>query len=166
MHTYSLLNILVIFELLGTFLIVFLSLPLLLFTLLVSMAPKRKSTLAQNPLHFDASSSSNSALSLFYSMMMMPTKHSRKTFLDKVFIRNAKSYWRTSPTLTFPLSFTIGNGSHYVTSRSLILSCSSKGFTLTCTRLIVQYLSSLLAFEVCAFLSHHNLLWMCFRFLG
>ena len=61
MHTYSLFNILVIFELLGTFLIVFLSLPLFLFMLVVSMAPKCKSTLTQNPLHSDASSSSNSA---------------------------------------------------------------------------------------------------------
>ena len=62
MHTYSLFNILVIFELLGTFLIVFLSLPLFLFTLVVSMALKRKSTPARNPLHSGASSSSNFAL--------------------------------------------------------------------------------------------------------
>ena len=61
MHTYSLFNIFVIFELLGTFLIVFLSLPLFLFTLVVSMAPKRKSTSARNPLHSGASSSSDSA---------------------------------------------------------------------------------------------------------
>ena len=61
MYTYSLFNILVIFELLGTFPIIFLSLPLFLFTLVVSMAPKRKSTPARNPLHSDASSSSNSA---------------------------------------------------------------------------------------------------------
>ena len=40
----------------------FLSLPLFLFTLVVSMAPKRKSTLARNLLHSGASSSSNSAL--------------------------------------------------------------------------------------------------------
>ena len=61
MHTYSLFNILVLFELLGTFLIVFLSLPLFLFTLVVSMAPKGKSTPTQNPLHSSASSSSDSA---------------------------------------------------------------------------------------------------------
>ena len=61
LHAYSLFNILVIFELLGSFLIVFLSIPLFLFTLVVSMAPKRKSTLARNPLHFGASSSSDSA---------------------------------------------------------------------------------------------------------
>ena len=39
----------------------FLSLLLFLFTLVVSMAPKRKSTPARNPLHSDASSSSDSA---------------------------------------------------------------------------------------------------------
>ena len=61
MYTYSLFNILVIFELFGTFLIVFLSLPLFLFTLVVSMAPKRKSTPAWNPLHSGASSSFDSA---------------------------------------------------------------------------------------------------------
>ena len=61
MHTYSLFNILVIFELLWTFLIVFLSLPFFLFTLVVSMALKCKSTPAQNPLHSSAFSSSNSA---------------------------------------------------------------------------------------------------------
>ena len=61
MYTYSLFNIFVIFELLGTFLIVFLSLPFFLFTLVMSMAPKRKSTPARNPLHSGASSSSDSA---------------------------------------------------------------------------------------------------------
>ena len=39
----------------------FLSLLLFLFTLVVSMAPKRKSTLARNLLHSSASSSSDSA---------------------------------------------------------------------------------------------------------
>ena len=103
-------------------------------------------------------------LSLFGSVMMMLTRHSRRTFLDEVFIRNAKSFWRTSPTLTFPLSFTVGNGSHCVTSWSLVLSCLSRSFTPTCTELIVQYLFSSLAFEVRAFLSHRNLLRMCFGF--
>ena len=41
------------------FLIVFLSLPLLLFTLVVSMAPKHKSAPSQNPLHSRTSSSSD-----------------------------------------------------------------------------------------------------------
>ena len=43
----------------GTFLIFSLSFPLFLFTLVVSMAPKRKSTLSRNPLRFGALSSSD-----------------------------------------------------------------------------------------------------------
>ena len=50
---------LILLMLLGTFLIVFLSLHLFLFTLVVSMAPKRKSTSAQNPLRSGASLSSD-----------------------------------------------------------------------------------------------------------
>ena len=60
MHTYFFSIYLIYLKLLGTFLIVFLSLPLFLFTLDVSMAPKRKSTLARNPLHSGASSSFDS----------------------------------------------------------------------------------------------------------
>ena len=62
MHTYSPFNILVIFDCLGLFWFSFLSLPLFLFTLVVSMAPKHKSTSARNPFHSCASSSFNSAL--------------------------------------------------------------------------------------------------------
>ena len=62
-------------------------------------------------------------LSLFNSVMMMPTKHSRRTFLDEAFIWNTKSYCRTFSTPTFPLSFTVRDGSHCVTSRSHVLSC-------------------------------------------
>ena len=43
----------------GTFLIFSLSFPLFLFTLVVSMAPKCKSTLSRNPLRSETSSSSN-----------------------------------------------------------------------------------------------------------
>ena len=50
---------LILLMLLGTFLIVFLSLHLFLFTLVVSMAPKRKSTPARNPLRSGAFSSSD-----------------------------------------------------------------------------------------------------------
>ena len=45
----------------GTFLIVSFSLPLFLFTLIMSMVSKRKSTPARNPLRFRASSSSDFA---------------------------------------------------------------------------------------------------------
>ena len=51
---------LILLLLLGTFLIVLLFfLPLILFMLVVSMAPKRKSTSARNPLRSGASSSSD-----------------------------------------------------------------------------------------------------------
>ena len=53
------------------------------------------------------------------SVMMMPLRHFRRTSLDKAFIRNAKSFCQTLPTLTFPLSFTVGDGSHCVTYRSM-----------------------------------------------
>ena len=76
-------------------------------------------------------------LSLFGSVMMMPTRHSQRTFLDAAFIRNTKSFWRTSPTPTFPMSFIVEDESHYMTSQSLVLSCLSKSFTPTCTGLIV-----------------------------
>ena len=105
-------------------------------------------------------------LLMFDSMMMMPVRHFRRTSLDKAFIRNAKSFCRTLPTPTFPLSFIVGDGSHCVMSRSPDLSCSFRIFTPTCTRLIIQYLSSSLAFDIHAFLSHRNLLQMCFRCLG
>ena len=59
MHTYSFFNILAIFELFGTFLIVSFFPLSLLFTLVVSMAPKFKSTPSRNLLHSKAFSSSN-----------------------------------------------------------------------------------------------------------
>ena len=90
MHTYSLFNILVIFELLGTFLIVFLSLPLFLFTLVVSMAPKRKSVPAWNPLHSGASLSFNSApLSLWFR-----DDDAHKAFLENFSRRGVRSEYQ------------------------------------------------------------------------
>ena len=59
-HTYLLFNIFDIIDVAWDFSdCSFLFLPLFLFTLVVSMAPKRKSTPARNPLHFGASSSSD-----------------------------------------------------------------------------------------------------------
>ena len=90
MHTYSLFNILVIFELLGNFLIVFLSLPLFLFTLVMSMAPKRKSISARNPLHSKASSSSDSA-SLF---LWFCDDDAHKAFSENFFKRGVHSEYQ------------------------------------------------------------------------
>ena len=95
-------------------------------------------------------------------VMMMPLRHFQRTFLDEAFIRNAKSSWWILQTPTFPLSFTVGDGSHCVTSQSPVLSCLSRSFTPTCTGLIGQYLFSSLVFEVHTCLSHRNWLWMCF----
>ena len=77
----------------GAFLIVFFFPLSILFTLVVFVTPKRKSTPTRNSLHSGASSSSDSTpLSLFGSMMMMPTRHSQRSFLDVAFILNAKSF--------------------------------------------------------------------------
>ena len=85
-----------------------------LFTLVVSMAPKRKSVSSRNTLHFGASSSSN----LTPSSIQFRDKDARKDFSE-----NAESFWRTSLTLTYSMSFTVGVGSHCVTSRSHVLPC-------------------------------------------
>ena len=61
MHMYFFSHILTIVNCFGTFLIISFSFPLFLFTLVVSMAPKRKSTPARNPFHSEASSSSDFA---------------------------------------------------------------------------------------------------------
>ena len=60
MHTYLIFNIFDIIDIALDYSdCSSLFLPLNLFTLVVSMAPKRKSTLARNPLHSSASSSSD-----------------------------------------------------------------------------------------------------------
>ena len=105
-------------------------------------------------------------LHLFGSVMRMPERPFRRTFLDEAFILNAKPFWRTSPTLTYPLSFTVGVESHCVPSWSYVHPCWSRSFTPTCMDLIFQYLILSLTFEVRALLSHRRLLWMCFVSLG
>ena len=82
------------------------------------------------------------------SMMIKPDRTFLRTFLDKAFIWNAKSFCQTSLTLIYPLSFIVGVGSHCVTSWSLVHPCLYMSSTLTCMELIIQYLSLLLAFEV------------------
>ena len=62
-------------------------------------------------------------LLLFGSMMRIPERTSQRSSLDKAFIRNAKSFFRTSPTLTYPLSFTVGVGCHCVMSLSPVHPC-------------------------------------------
>ena len=135
--------------------------PLFSFTLVMSMELKRKSAPSQNPLRFRASTLS---FLLFGSMMRMPERTSQRTFLNKVFIQNAESFWWTSLTLTYPMSFIVGVGSHCVTSRSHVHPCWFRSFTPTCMDSIIQYLSFILAFRVIALLSHCSLLQICFMF--
>ena len=85
-----------------------LSLPLLLFTLVVSMVPKRKSTLTRNPLHSEASLSSDSTL----SHIQFRDDDAFEAFLENF----SKRGNHTLLTPTFPLSFIVGDGSHYMTS--------------------------------------------------
>jgi len=96
------------------------------------MTPKRKSASSRNPLHFGASSSSD----LTPSSIWFRDKDARKDFSE-----NAESFWRTSLTLTYSMSFTVGVGSHCVTFWSHILPCWSRSFTPTCMNSILQYLS-------------------------
>ena len=98
---------------------------------------------------------------LFGSMMRTPERTSRRTFLDEAFIRNAKSFFWTSPTLTYPLSFTVEVRNHYVTSQSLVHQCWSRSSTPTCMDLIIQYLFLLLTFKVRALWSHQMLYLVC-----
>ena len=76
-------------------------------------------------------------LLLFGSMMMEPERTSWRTFVDKAFIRNATSFCSTFPILTYPLSFTVGVRSHFVTSRSPVPLWSYMSFTPICTESIL-----------------------------
>src|SRR6266702_1027940 len=103
MHTYSIFNILAIFAMCWDFFDC-LSLSLsFLFTLVVSMTPKR-SQLCPGTLFLPGHRIHLILLPLLFGFVMrMPERTSRRTFLDKVFIRNAESFWWTSPTLTYPM---------------------------------------------------------------
>ena len=57
----------------------------------------------------------------FVSVMRRPGRTSRRTFLNAAFIQNTKLSFRIFSILTFPLSSTVGVGSHCVASRSLAL---------------------------------------------
>ena len=57
----------------------------------------------------------------FGSVMRRLLRISLRTFLDKAFIRNAKSSYQIFLILTYPLSSTVGVRSHCVVPRSLAL---------------------------------------------
>ena len=82
------------------------------------------------------------------SVMIKPVKTFRRTFLDEVFIRKAKSSFQIFPILTFPLSSIVGVRSLFMASQSLVPPWLYKSFTSICTNLITLYLISSLTFEV------------------
>ena len=138
MHTYLIFNIFDIIVVAWDFSnCSSLFLPLILFMLVVSMSPKRKSTPAQNPFRSKASLSFDPSPSNVRFRDDDAFKDFWRTFLDETFIQNAKSFCQTLSTSTFPLSFTVGDGSHCVTSQLPVLLCLSRSFTPTCTRLII-----------------------------
>ena len=72
-------------------------------------------------------------LLMYSSMMIKPERTFQRTFVDEAFIRNAKSSYQIFLILNYPLSFTVGVGSQYVTSRSLVPLWSYRSFTPICT---------------------------------
>ena len=79
MHTYSISIYLLYLNYVVAFLIVSFSLPLFLFTLVVSIATKRKSTPSRNPLRFGTSSSSSNPTP---SYIRFRDEDARKAFLE------------------------------------------------------------------------------------
>ena len=141
-----------IYQLLGTFLIVslylFLSLPLMLVA---------SWHLSVNPLRPRTFFILENLLPLFLltplplplgSLMRRPNWTSLRTFHDVAFIQNAKSFCQIFLTLTYPLSSTVGIRSHYVAPRLCALLRSYRSSTPICMDLITLYPSFLLAFEV------------------
>ena len=141
-------------------------LPLNLFTLVVSMAPKRKSTPAQNLLHCSASSSTDPSPS---------TVRFRDDIAFKAFSKNFSRQGIHLKRQVILMDFVDTDLPSIIHSKGweslcdvpiTCFSCLSRSSTPTCTRLIGQYLFSSLAFEVRTFLSHRSLLRMCFGSLG
>ena len=88
-----------------------------------SMAPKQKSTLARNPLRSGAASFSSPSDSTPSHVQFCDDKARKdfsKNFSNEAFIRNAKLFYQTFSILIFPLSSTVGVGSYYVASQSLV----------------------------------------------
>ena len=125
------------------------------------MAPKHKSTPSQNPLHSGAFSSSDPTP----SHVRFRDEKARKDVSEK-FSRRGIHLERQVilldfMILTYPLSSTIGVGSHCVAPQSLALPWSYKSLTPICMDLILQYLNFLLAFEVRALWSFQILYPRC-----
>ena len=137
----------------GTFLIVSLSLPLFLFTLVVSMAPKRKSTPSQNPLRSGASSSSDPTP----SHIRFRDEDARKDFSKNFSRRGVHSEHQV-----ILANFANTNIPDVIHSRGWESLCDGP---ITCSSMLIQeFYSNLilsLTFKVRALLSHRKLLRMC-----
>ena len=116
-----------ILKLLGTFLIVSLSLslPFSLFLTLVALWHLNVSLLRPRTFfvlgHFLLLLHLTPLLIMSDSMMRRPNRTSWRTFNGAAFIRNAKSFCQIFLTPPYPLSSTVGVGSHYVASQSRAL---------------------------------------------
>ena len=108
-----------------------------LFTLVVSMAPKRKSTPARNPLHSSASSSTDPSPSNVRFCDDNAFKAFSKNFSRRGIHSERQVVLSDFADTDLPLSFIVEDGSHCVTSWSHVLLCLSKSFTPTCIGLIV-----------------------------
>ena len=84
------------------------------------------------------------------SVMKRPNRTSRRTFHDEAFIRSTKLFYQIFLTLTYPLSSTVGVGSHYAAPQSCFFPWSYRSSIPLCTDLITLYPSSSLAFRVYA----------------
>ena len=93
----------------------------LFLALVCSMAPKNSNPLCPRTLFVLGHPFLPMTLHLLmYGSVIKPKRTLRRTFLDEVVIWNAKSSYWIFLILTYPLSFTVGVGGHYVTSWSLV----------------------------------------------
>ena len=106
----------------GTFLIVSLSLSFL-FTLVVSMTPKRKTNSSLNPLRSGASSSSDPTPSYIWFCDEVARKDLSENFSRLGVHSECRVILADFANTDLPDSFTVGVGSHCMTSRSHVLPC-------------------------------------------
>ena len=150
MHTYLHFFIFLYIDLFGAFLRVSLS-PSLSFFRLVASWHLNKNPLRPKTLFVLGHLLPLILLLLMYSFVMIkPERTFRRTFLNETFIQNAKSSYWIFLILTFPLSSTVGVGSHCVASRSCALPWSYRSFAPICMDLITLYPSLSFAFGVYA----------------
>ena len=130
----------------------FFSLPLSLFLMLVASWHINKNSFRLGTLftsgHLLLLLLLTPLLLTYGSVMRRTNQNSRKTFHDVAFIRNVKSFYQTFLILTYPLSSTVGVGSHFMASQSRALPWSYRSSTTICMDLIILYPNLSLAFGV------------------